>query len=92
VDNQIPDVYCDTAQINLSPVDMILLLSRRSPRIGTTEPATPVGYIRTSLEHAKILAIILRRTLKKYEDDLGSPIQLPLTIYQQLGISPQEDW
>ena len=92
MDPQIPDVYCDAAQVNLSPMDAVLLLSKRSPNIGTTAPATPVAYVRMSLEHAKVLAIILRKILKDYEEKLGSQIQLPLTVYQQLGLSHQEDW
>ena len=93
MDPQIPDVYCDGAQINLSPVDAVLLLSKRSPNVGTTEPARPVAYVRMSLEQAKIIAIILRKILKGYEEaQLGDQIQLPTPVWQQLGLSPQEDW
>lgn len=92
-ENQPPDVYCDGVQVNLSATDAVLLLSRRSPKTGSTEPAQPVAYIRTSLEHAKMLAIVLRKILKNYEENqLGGQIPLPTAVWQSLGLSPQEDW
>jgi hypothetical protein len=45
-----------------------------------------------SLEHAKVMAIILRKQLKQFEEQLGAEIALPLQVYQQLGVSPKEDW
>jgi hypothetical protein len=45
-----------------------------------------------SLEHAKVLAIMLRKTLKQHEETQGAPINLLPQVFQQLGLSPQEDW
>ena len=92
MDNQPPDIYCDSIQIMLSPFDVIMQLTQRAPLIGTTEPPSVVGNVRMSLEHAKVTAILLRKVLKQHEDQQGAPITLHPQVYQQLGLSPQEDW
>ena len=92
MDNQIPDIYCDGIQILVNPFDIVMQLSQRAPAPGTTEPPKTVAYVRMSLEHAKVMAIILRKILKQHEDQQGTPIVLHPQIYQQMGISPQEDW
>ena len=51
-----------------------------------------MATVRMSLEHAKVMAIILRKQLKQFEEQLGAEIPLPLQVYQQLGVSPKEDW
>ena len=45
-----------------------------------------------SLEHAKVMTILLRKVLKQHEDQQGTPIVLHPQIYTQMGISRQEDW
>ena len=50
------------------------------------------NHVRMSLEHAKVMAIVLRKQIKSYESQTGVDIQLPQQVYQQLGISKQEDW
>ena len=86
-----PDIYCDSMQLLLSPFDVILQLTQRAPVAGTEPPRT-VAYVRMSLEHAKVMAIILRKILKQHEDQQGAAIVLHPQVYQQLGLSPQEDW
>lgn len=58
---------------------------------GTAAPIR-VANIRMSLEHAKVMAIVLRKQLKGFEQGMGQDIPLHPTLYQQLGISKQEDW
>lgn len=96
MDDKVPDIYCDGVQVMVSPFDIILRLTERSPALAPQgqpqeEPQT-VAYVRTSLEHAKVLAIILRKILKTHEDQQGGPINLHPQICQVMGISPQEDW
>jgi hypothetical protein len=45
-----------------------------------------------SPEHAKVMAIILRRQLKDFEEQLGKAIPIHPHVSQQLGLSPMEDW
>ena len=51
-----------------------------------------VAVVRTSLEHAKAMAIILKKQLKNYEDGNGAPIVLHPAVWKGLGLSKQEDW
>lgn len=86
-----PDVYCDALGIMVSPFGVVMDLQQRAPTQGT-EPPKSVAYIRMSLEHAKVLAIQLRKVLKSHEDQQGAAITLHPQIYQQMGISREEDW
>ncbi len=52
----------------------------------------PVCNVRVSVEHAKVLAILLKRQVKQYEAQLGENVPLHPQLYTQLGISKQEDW
>lgn len=92
MDGKPPDIYADGTQIMVSPFDVVIQLTQRPPQTGTTEPPTTVGYVRMSLEHAKVTAIILKKILKQHEDQQGQPIVLHPQMYQQMGLSPTEDW
>ena len=87
----VPDVYCDALEILATPFGLVLNLSQRAPVQGT-DPAIPVAHVRMSLEHAKVMAIILRKVLKSHEDAQGAPIPLHPSVYSQMGISRDEDW
>lgn len=87
----IPDVYCDGAAIQVSPFGLILNLTQASPTPGTQQPKT-AAYVRMSLEHAKVMAIMLRKILKQHEEQQGGAIVLHPQIYTQMQISRQEDW
>ena len=62
----IPDVYCDGAAIQVNPFGLVLNLTQASPIPGTQQPRT-AAYVRMSLEHAKVMAIMLRKILKQHE-------------------------
>lgn len=86
-----PDVYCDALGIMVTPFGLVVDVQQRAPTQGTEPPKT-VAYVRMSLEHAKVLAIQLRKVLKAHEDQQGTPIPLHPQIYTQMGISREEDW
>lgn len=44
-----------------------------------------------ALPVAKELALLLTKTLKQWERDNGQQVHIPLKMYQQMGIAP-EDW
>jgi hypothetical protein len=87
-----PVVYSDGIQIGVSPFTVTLGFTLAPQAQPGTQVATPVATVRMSLEHAKVMAIILRRQLKQFEEQLGTEIPLPAQVYQQLGVSPKEDW
>lgn len=88
---EIPEFYCDGIEINLTmPWTVALTFSLKS-----TEPdrkPRPVAIIRMSPEHAKVTAMLLKRQLKKYEEESSSIINLPAELYSKLGLVPFEDW
>jgi hypothetical protein len=86
-----PVLYSDGIQVGVSPFTVTLAFTVAPPAQPGQVPI-PVATIRMSLEHAKVMAIILRKQIKQYEEQLGTDIALPHQVYQQLGVSPKEDW
>jgi uncharacterized protein DUF3467 len=87
-----PVVYSDGIQVGISPFTVTLGFTVAPQAQPGTQAPTPVATVRMSLEHAKVMAIILRKQLKQFEEQLGAEIALPNQVYQQLGISSKEDW
>jgi hypothetical protein len=85
-------VYSDGVQIAVSPFTVALMFTVAPPGQPGTQAPTKVATVRMSVEHAKVLAIILRKQIKQYEEQLGQPVPLPHQIYNQLGLSKSEDW
>jgi hypothetical protein len=94
-DGREPDIYCDGVSVGLTGYDVLLTLNRRQFKEDSKPDDTPVqtrvGVVRMSLEHAKVMAIVLRRHLKSFEDRAGKIPMLP-DLVKQLGISESEDW
>jgi uncharacterized protein DUF3467 len=91
--DEAPEVYSDGVQIAVSPFTVALMFSVNPPVQPGTQAPRKAATVRMSIEHAKVLAIILKKQIKQYEEQqLGQPIALPLQIYQQLGLSRNEDW
>ena len=92
-----PDIYCDGVQMGLTAFDVMMWLMQRpslAPQIGKPPAEVAplhVGTIRMSLEQAKVLAIMLRKNLKQFEDQTGL-IPMHPQMMKDLGISKAEDW
>ncbi|HXJ82768.1 MAG TPA: DUF3467 domain-containing protein [Candidatus Methylomirabilis sp.] len=87
-----PILYSDGVQVGISPFTVTLAFTVAPPAQPGTQAPIPVATIRMSPEHAKVVAIILRKQLKQFEQQLGQDIGLPHQVFQQLGLSPTEDW
>lgn len=87
-----PVLYSDGIQVGISPFTVTLGFTVAPKTQPGTQMPTPVATIRMSLEHAKVMAIILRKQLKQFEEQMGQEIALPHQVYQQLAVSPKEDW
>ncbi|MCC2672953.1 MAG: hypothetical protein K0Q72_5425 [Armatimonadetes bacterium] len=88
-----PDpIYSDGVQVGCAPFTVALTFTI-SP-LPNKGPQTPkvVADVRMSPEHAKVMAMILRRQLKDFEQQLGKPVPVHPQVMQQLGLSPTEDW
>ena len=92
MENEAPNVYSDGVGIGISPFTVQLAFTMAPPGQGGTMAPMSVATVRMSLEHAKVLAILLKKQLKVFEDAMGTPIQLHPQLYTQLGISRQEEW
>ncbi len=88
-----PDFYVDEMQLSMTPytVSLSFSLSAALPGPGSVTPATPKVVLRTSPQHAKIIAMMLRQHLKEYERETGAEIMLPMEVYRDIGRGP-EDW
>lgn len=86
------DVYTDQFNVSIGPYGVTFLL-QRSPAVPQPGQVAnePVGVVRMSQEHAKVLAMILRRQLKQYERDAGFEIPIMPQVLNQLSLS-LEDW
>jgi hypothetical protein len=91
MENGIPEFYADGLQVGINPFTTVLAFIQQPLQVGTSPP-TRVANVRMSLEHAKVMAIILRKQLKQFEQGMGNEIPLHPSLYTQLGISKQEDW
>ena len=93
-DNEIPDIYVDNMQITTGVygVNITFGLSEPHPSVGgVAQPPDEKARIRMSLQHAKIVAMMLRQNLKNYELNTGTSIQIPQNVYTSLGVA-EEDW
>ena len=90
--DQTPNFYADAVQIGVSPFGVVLQCGMKPPNAGSNVMPTPVANVRMSLEHAKVLAIMLRKNIRQYEQALGTEIPLPSQLWSQLGLSRKEDW
>ncbi len=87
---EVPEYYSDAVNINLAmPWTVALTFSIRSTETeGKTEPQ---AIVRMSPEHAKVTAMLLKNQLKRYEEQVKTPINLPGDLYKKLNLDPL-DW
>lgn len=89
----LPDFYVDGVQLGLNPFGVILMCTRQTANAQPSNvPHERVCNVRMSLEHAKVLAIMLTKQLRAFEQGLGTEIPLHPSLWQQLGLSRKEDW
>jgi hypothetical protein len=85
-------IYSDGVQVGCAPFTVALTFTVSASPMRGNAPPSVVADLRMSPEHAKVMAILLRRQLKDFEQQLGRPIPVHPQVAQQLGLSPQEDW
>ncbi len=86
----VPEFYSDGIEVNLTmPWTVGLTWSLKG--FDPERKPKPQVIIRMSPEHAKVVAMILKRQLKNYESQSGTTINLPQELYGKLGLPP-EDW
>ena len=92
MDTEAPNVYADSMQVGIGPFGITLAFGMQpAGQVGTVVP-TRVVNVRMSLEHAKVMVILLKKQLKNFEEQMGAEIPLHPQLHTQLGISRTEDW
>jgi hypothetical protein len=87
-------VFTDQFQLNTSPYGAtlnFLLSDPVPPSPGTAPKVERQATVRMSLEHLKVMTFILLRSVKQYEGQTNTNIQIPMQMLNQMGIS-LEDW
>lgn len=92
-ESEIPDVYIDQMRVTVGVfgVTITFALSEPHPSPASAPKPEEKVRVRTSLEHAKIIAMLLKRQLKQYEEQSGTKIEIPSDVYRGLGVA-EEDW
>lgn len=87
------DAYCDSFLLTLGPYGASLSFQLSLPHPDPTSPAVPtkVATIRMSIEHAKTMAMIMKRYIQRFEEQEGVQARVSPRVLAQLGIGP-EDW
>ncbi len=89
--NEIPEYYSDAIGINLNmPWTVALTFGLRATT--PDQKSTDVVRVRMSPEHAKVTAMLLRKNIKKYEEQAKTSINLPAEMYTRLGLDSIDDW
>lgn len=90
---EVPEYYADqfTVTAGAYGVALTFALSPPHPAPGQASPPRPIARVRMSLEHAKVMAMILRKHLRGFEHESGITIPLPAALLNAMGLS-QEDW
>ena len=92
--NEVPDFYVDNMRVTTGVFGVNFTFGLNEPHPasgGVARQADEKVRLRMSLEHAKVVAMMLRRQLKQYERESGIKIELPANVYTGLGIA-EEDW
>jgi hypothetical protein len=89
----VPEYYVDSFRMTSGAYGLTITLgvSPPHPSPGQVNPSKDLVMLRMSLEHAKVMTMVLRRNLKNHERQSGAAINLPPQLYTQLGIAA-EDW
>lgn len=92
--NEYPDFYFDGVQLTVTVfgVNMTFTLSNPHPKDQSDAiKVSTKAVTRTSLEHAKVFAMLLRKQIKQYEFASHIEIKVPDEIYARLGLD-SSDW
>jgi hypothetical protein len=89
-----PDYYFDRVEVTVTIFGANITFSLGKAHPKNEAEATEIkalATVRTSLEHAKIFAMLLRKQLKTYELNTHIDIRVPSEVYERLGLDAN-DW
>lgn len=87
------DVYTDAFLVSIGPFGANLSFEVREPHPDPQRPPSTerLGTIRMSVEHLKLMAMMIRNQIRQVERQSGVKFEIPSNVLGQLGIAP-EDW
>ena len=94
IEEQYPDLYFDNVRVTTTVFGVNMTLALGNPHPVNEQEAMQqkkVATIRTSLEHAKVFAMLLRQQIKTYEANTGIDIRLQADLYTNLKLD-ENDW
>jgi len=93
VDDEVPDVYSDQFRINTTPYGATLAFAKSQPDApaGQAPRSKDQVVVRMSLEHLKVMVMVLKKNLRGYEQRTGITVELPFDMLNSMGLS-KEDW
>ncbi|HLA81081.1 MAG TPA: DUF3467 domain-containing protein [Thermoleophilia bacterium] len=88
-----PEFYADQFLVTTGVYTVTFSFAVNPPHPTPGRPPQPQTQcvVRMSPPHAKVMAMLLRRQIKQYEEKSGTEILIPLEVLNDLGLSP-EDW
>ncbi|MCK4273449.1 MAG: hypothetical protein KAW90_01055 [Dehalococcoidales bacterium] len=87
------DVYSDQFMVTTTAFGANLSFYVNTPHPEQTKPvaAEKLATIRMSIEHLKLMTMIIVKQVKKMESDTGIKIALDKRVLNSIGIPP-DDW
>jgi len=87
------DVYSDQFMVTTTAFGANLSFAVNTPHPEQSKPVAPerLATIRMSIEHLKVMTMIIVRQVKKMESSTGVKINVDNRVLNSLGISPG-DW
>lgn len=90
-DKDIPEFYSDQMMISGGPHGLVLNLKKSPPEPMPGKVPDTVARVWMSYEHAKMVAFMMCRHIKKIESDNGVSFPISSKVLSSLGIG-FEDW
>jgi hypothetical protein len=89
----VPEFYVDQLVVSFGAYGVAITfgLTPPHPTPSQTPQSQELVRLRMSLEHVKIMTMLLKRQVKAFEEQTGITINIPRAVYNGLGLS-QEDW
>lgn len=87
------DVYADAFIVSITPFGANLSFEIREahPSPNAPAPLRRLGTVRMSVEHLKVMGMILRNQVRAVESQSGVKFEVDTQVLSQLRI-PKEDW
>lgn len=89
---EVPDVYADNFRIHTNPYGVNLIFAKTHPDTLAGQPQRTLDQVivRMSLEHLKVMTMVLRKSLRSWESQTGE-VNIPFEVLNAAGLS-KEDW